>query len=296
METLQAGYGVQLVSGLRSYLRFRLLWNPKGQKNYSKQTVYDAHLNSKKHIKATSKQATSDKPSADPNGSHTISSQRMPHTSSSAKPRVRTSASLTHLAASLLVILAPMLNDSKSNVERRFSLTAREREQELLEQSKPPPTSTHVAGDGALGEDEEEEERIYNPLKLPLGWDGKPIPYWLYKLHGLGVEYRCEICSDQVYMGRFVSSVHPISWPLTSFSRKNFDRHFQVCVSQHVIIHVYRLVLFRNQDTLLACEPLGCLTQNTSMRSLVLKMLFPVSVDYFHEVELSSFILKWLRS
>ena len=50
--------------------------------------------------------------------------------------------------------------------------------------------------------EEEEEERIYNPLKLPLGWDGKPIPYWLYKLHGLGVEYRCEICSDHVYMGR----------------------------------------------------------------------------------------------
>ena len=56
----------------------------------------------------------------------------------------------------------------------------------------------------AEGEEEEEEERIYNPLKLPLGWDGKPIPYWLYMLHGLGVEYRCEICSDHVYMGRYV--------------------------------------------------------------------------------------------
>ena len=45
----------------------------------------------------------------------------------------------------------------------------------------------------ADGEEEEEEEEdddgpLYNPLNLPLGWDGKPIPYWLYKLHGLGVE------------------------------------------------------------------------------------------------------------
>ena len=32
---------------------------------------------------------------------------------------------------------------------------------------------------------EEEDEFVYNPLKLPLGYDGKPIPYWLYKLHGL---------------------------------------------------------------------------------------------------------------
>ena len=64
----------------------------------------------------------------------------------------------------------------------------------------------------ALSESEDEDsEKIYNPLKLPLGWDGKPIPYWLYKLHGLGVEYPCEICGGFVYMGR-----------------KAFDRHFQV--------------------------------------------------------------------
>lgn len=35
-------------------------------------------------------------------------------------------------------------------------------------------------------ESEDDEQQIYNPLKLPMGWDGKPIPYWLYKLHGLG--------------------------------------------------------------------------------------------------------------
>lgn len=37
---------------------------------------------------------------------------------------------------------------------------------------------------------------VYNPLKLPLGWDGKPIPYWLYKLHGLNMEFKCEICGN----------------------------------------------------------------------------------------------------
>jgi splicing factor 3A subunit 3 len=104
-------------------------------------------------------------------------------------------------------MLVPTISETKSNVERRFSLTAREREQELLEQVKPPPAPINASGDAA-GE-EEEEERIYNPLKLPLGWDGKPIPYWLYKLHGLGVEYRCEICSDHVYMGRYANYIHP---------------------------------------------------------------------------------------
>jgi splicing factor 3A subunit 3 len=93
-----------------------------------------------------------------------------------------------------------LLNDSRQNVERKAALTAREREQELEEpiEEAPPVTTEQTPGE------EDDEGRIYNPLKLPLGWDGKPIPYWLYKLHGLGVEYKCEICSDYVYMGRSV--------------------------------------------------------------------------------------------
>lgn len=173
---------------------------------YSKQTVYDAHLTSKKHIKATAKQATSDQPPANPNGPSTSASADHGEQKALVKSKHKIAALLTSLCTKLLAGLAPVLNETKSNVERRFSLTAREREQELLEQSKPkapPPTANATGENGA--EEEEEEERIYNPLKLPLGWDGKPIPYWLYKLHGLGVEYRCEICSDHVYMGRCVA-------------------------------------------------------------------------------------------
>lgn len=62
-----------------------------------------------------------------------------------------------------------------------------------------------------LAESDEEEEYIYNPLKLPLGWDGKPIPYWLYKLHGLNMEFKCEICGNASYWGR-----------------RAFERHFKV--------------------------------------------------------------------
>lgn len=42
----------------------------------------------------------------------------------------------------------------------------------------------------------------YNPKNLPLGWDGKPIPYWLYKLHGLNISYDCEICGNFTYKAR----------------------------------------------------------------------------------------------
>lgn len=75
-----------------------------------------------------------------------------------------------------------------------------------------------------IARDEEEEEEIIidddddeedtgigtNPLNLPLGWDGKPIPYWLYRLHQLGTEYKCEICGNYSYWGP-----------------RAFERHFQ---------------------------------------------------------------------
>lgn len=182
-----------------------------GQKIYSKQTVYDAHLTSKKHVKAAAKQAESGQAPAHPNGPpQDANGNGNGHAAESSKSKHRTAALLTHLTSKLLANLGPVLNDTKANVERRFSLTAREREQELLEQSRPKPPPAPVAKEGA--EEEEEEERIYNPLKLPLGWDGKPIPYWLYKLHGLGVEYRCEICSDHVYMGRSVANLSGYGW------------------------------------------------------------------------------------
>lgn len=196
----QEAYGVPLVSCFILGTVRTFILSITGQKSYSKQTVYDAHLTSKKHVKAVAKQAASSEPPQNPNGIHTFPAT-FPDGESLWRSRLQNAALFTNLSASLLVMLAPTINETKSNVERRFSLTAREREQELLEQSKPPVAPTNN-GDGP-GEEEEEEERIYNPLKLPLGWDGKPIPYWLYKLHGLGVEYRCEICSDHVYMGRY---------------------------------------------------------------------------------------------
>jgi splicing factor 3A subunit 3 len=60
-----------------------------------------------------------------------------------------------------------------------------------------------------------QDEYVYNPLKLPLGPDGKPIPYWLYKLHGLNQEFKCDICGGDIFRGR-----------------REYERHFRE--SKHV--------------------------------------------------------------
>jgi splicing factor 3A subunit 3 len=94
--------------------------------------------------------------------------------------------------------------DTKVNVERKQGMTERERQQELEQlYSEAPETGANEDDQDSDGED-----KIYNPLKLPLAWDGKPIPFWLYKLHGLGVEFPCEICGNFVYMGRRAFDKH----------------------------------------------------------------------------------------
>ena len=117
------------------------------------------------------------------------------------------------LVKSYATHLEKTITETKEYATSKAVMTEKER-LELIEAA---PSTTMDAKAGTTTakaaeseNEEEEEERIHNPLNLPLGWDGKPIPYWLYKLHGLGVEYTCEICGNFTYFGR-----------------KNFDKHFQ---------------------------------------------------------------------
>lgn len=176
----------------------RIWLRPAGQKNYSKQTVYDAHLNSDKHKKKEKAGIAVSDPSKANGSSAPVAS------SSSSRDRYHPPARLTFLVHSLLTTepIPARLQASRDEVQRRMALTSREREEELEQQEEQaPPAETAAEGED---EDEDEDGKIYNPLKLPLGWDGKPIPFWLYKLHGLGVTFECELCSEN-YRGRKVS-------------------------------------------------------------------------------------------
>lgn len=89
---------------------------------------------------------------------------------------------------------------TRENVERKQARTSDELEEDEEEQ----------AADNES--DDEEEQVLYNPKNLPLGWDGKPIPYWLYKLHGLNLYYKCEICGNQQYRGPKAFQRHFSEW------------------------------------------------------------------------------------
>lgn len=40
----------------------------------------------------------------------------------------------------------------------------------------------------------------------------QPIPYWLYKLHGLNISYNCEICGNYIYKGPKAFQKHFAEW------------------------------------------------------------------------------------
>lgn len=119
-------------------------------------------------------------------------------------------AQLENRAAKWRDNLGEVMTESIQHLQKRQSQTAGELE---LDKSDDSDDEEMLDGGVDVSDDEikEDEDRpIYNPLKLPLGWDGKPIPFWLYKLHGLGIEYKCEICGNYSYWGR-----------------RAFERHFQ---------------------------------------------------------------------
>ncbi|GAA5848627.1 hypothetical protein JCM8547_004578 [Rhodosporidiobolus lusitaniae] len=196
------------------------IWCAACQKSFTKDSVYQAHLTGKKHIKAAAKLSSTDSsspPSASSSSSSNLAALRHQKNRAIALKEALISALLSS-SSTPPGPLSQILADTQANTERRAALTDKERAAEIEELEAREAAEAAAAAAAAVAQkkaveandDDEDEGRIYNPLKLPLGWDGKPIPYWLYKLHGLGVEYRCEICSDHVYQGR-----------------KNFERHFQ---------------------------------------------------------------------
>ncbi|KAI9501559.1 hypothetical protein BX070DRAFT_228045 [Coemansia spiralis] len=148
------------------------------KKNFEKETTYSAHMNSRKHMKTVARLQNEEKNSGGADAA-------MKRAYDEKAARDKEVAWMEHLIRTYAQVLADRISDTRSNVERRQALTEEERK-------------------------DDKDDQIYNPLNLPLGWDGKPIPYWLYKLHGLGVKFSCEICGNAVYRGR-----------------KAYEKHFQ---------------------------------------------------------------------
>lgn len=98
-------------------------------------------------------------------------------------------------------LLQDEFTSTQTLVERRQAFTSQERieENKHLDQMYNAPTYTRE-------EDQQDEDETTNTTNImssmPVGPDGVPMPFWLYKLQGLDVNYTCEICSNETFQGR----------------------------------------------------------------------------------------------
>ncbi|KAG9243221.1 hypothetical protein BJ878DRAFT_568648 [Calycina marina] len=171
------------------------IWCKDCQKEFKNDNVYKSHLTGKKHVKAAKEAELSN----EENGTSGRATGVL-------RLKERAIADREYRTKRLAGAMTQERSDTRVNIERKQGMTERERQMELDSLFAENPATTAQAGDS--DSDSDNEEQVYNPLKLPLAWDGKPIPFWLYKLHGLGVEFPCELCGNYVYMGRRAFDKH----------------------------------------------------------------------------------------
>lgn len=129
-------------------------------------------------------------------------------------------------------MLARHLEESIHQTEKYLVLSERAKFNEEQDQIDIENEYTEVDDSGRSDSDEDSDsdsETDANLFKnLPLGSDGTPIPYWLYKLQGLHKTYTCEICGNVGYKGKqaferhFNGSKHQKGLQLLGIAEDNF--------------------------------------------------------------------------
>ena len=191
------------VTGWKEYSHEMSTYSIPTDKLFSNERAMAGHLTSKEYVKASAKQSGVDR-------------------DQSIEKSVEIDKGVA-LQESLISLFRDMLSDtiedSIDHVTRKQARTAFEIERDLavmygsiLPEEQPDDDNASIASSSGGEEVDVNDRAIYNPLNLPLGWDGKPIPFWMYKLHGLGHEFKCEICGNCSYWGRRAFEIHFNEW------------------------------------------------------------------------------------
>lgn len=151
-------------------------------KLFSKESVFQGHLQGKKHQKNVKN----------------LDLQQ---------PKI----SLRSLIKQYASILEPILENTIRDLERKAGMSEREKILDAIaadgnESDYTNYSSSENESDVADADEDDDDDLLGK--NLPLGTDGTPIPLWLYKLQGLHKQYRCEVCGNAVFKGRLQFAKH----------------------------------------------------------------------------------------
>eukprot|EP00357_Protocruzia_adherens_P006402 CAMPEP_0115018224 /NCGR_PEP_ID=MMETSP0216-20121206/28655_1 /TAXON_ID=223996 /ORGANISM="Protocruzia adherens, Strain Boccale" /LENGTH=490 /DNA_ID=CAMNT_0002389331 /DNA_START=18 /DNA_END=1490 /DNA_ORIENTATION=- len=164
------------------------------EKQFTNESVFESHKKGRKHIKNVDRMSKSAAEFSNPEATRLNGPLEL-------ETKYKSIAHTECLIGKYREMTEEIIEQTVNQVRKKKTQTWAELEADREETSKV---------DEIMSESSEDEDMEFNPKSLPLGWDGKPIPVWLYKLHGLNIEYKCEICGNYSYRGR-----------------RAFERHFQ---------------------------------------------------------------------
>jgi len=139
----------------------------------------------------------------------------------------------------LAEFILEQIEATKVNIEKKQARLPDEKDAEAEE-------------DSGMESSSEEEEEVVSKKNYPVGWDGNPIPFWLYKLHGLGIEYKCEICGNMSYWGRRAFERHFQEWRhshgMKCLRIENTKEFFEITKIQDALELNKKLKLLKDKD------------------------------------------------
>ena len=157
-------------------------------KSFAKETLMDAHMKSKKHLKKL-KNSQNNNNNNNINEKNKIDDEYM-------RDINYYEYQITHYKD----ILQNIIDNTIGQIRKKQTMTREELETDRQNELN------------LKKIEKEDKKKIFNPKNIPMDWDGKPLPYWLYKVHGLGVEHKCEICGGASYWGRRAFEHHFQEW------------------------------------------------------------------------------------
>ena len=160
-------------------------------KSFAKETLMDAHMKSKKHLK---------KKNLSQNNDSTINNNYHQEKNNIEEDMIREIKYYEYQIIRYKDILQNIIDNTINQIHKKQTMTREELELDRQNELN------------IKKIEKEDKKKIFNPKNIPMDWDGKPLPYWLYKVHGLGIEHKCEICGGASYWGRRAFEHHFQEW------------------------------------------------------------------------------------
>ncbi|ETO31737.1 hypothetical protein RFI_05382 [Reticulomyxa filosa] len=105
-------------------------------------------------------------------------------------------------------LLEDNINATRDYLDKKQTMTYAEIRREMFESTN----EQIITETMEFPENDEDAIENLNPKNVPLDFDGKPIPYWLFKFRQLNRSFRCNVCGGVEYRGPRAFERHFREW------------------------------------------------------------------------------------